>query len=143
MSGIRDGLPIAPGSGIWRLSHLLLHVRDLERSVAFYERLLGLSVREHGALAGGRPYVSMAQGIGLTAATDAETASFDHIALRCPGGIDGVRRLLDASGIDHEAPRRTPYGLSIYFRDPDGHRVECHDSTGFGGDGAEGDGRGG
>ena len=142
MSEVRDGLPIAPGSGIWRLSHLLLHVRDLERSVAFYEQLLGLSVREHGVLAGGRPYVSMAQGIGLTAATGADTASFDHIALRCPGGIDGVRRLLEASGIDHEVPRRTPYGLSVYFRDPDGYVVECHDSTGFGGDGGEGDGRG-
>jgi catechol 2,3-dioxygenase-like lactoylglutathione lyase family enzyme len=58
-------------------------------------------------------------------------ASFDHVAFRCPNGIDAVVQCLEAAGVPYEAPRRTPYGLSVYFRDPDGNRIECHDSTGY------------
>jgi len=135
MTHVRDGLPIATASGIWRVSHILLEVDDLERSVAFYEGLLGLTVRERAVLADGRPYVSMEQGLGLTTRSAASDApSFDHLAFRCPEGIDAVRQLLESREIPFEPIRRTPYGLSIYFRDPDAYRIECHDSTGFGGD---------
>ncbi len=135
MTDVRDGLPIAAASGIWRVSHILLEVDDLERSVAFYEGLLGLAVRERAVLGDGRHYVSMEQGLGLTTRSGAsDGSSFDHLAFRCPGGIDAVRQLLESAAIPFEPIRRTPYGLSIYFRDPDGYRIECHDSTGFGGD---------
>ncbi|HEX5451840.1 MAG TPA: VOC family protein [Candidatus Limnocylindrales bacterium] len=126
--------PAVAPSGISRLSHLLLEVDSLEQSLAFYQDFLGLQVGERGQLNDGRPYVSMDQGIGFVIRKGPVCSSFDHIAFRCPGGIEQVRTLLEARGIAYEEPRRTRYGLSIYFLDPDGYRIECHDSTGFGGD---------
>jgi catechol 2,3-dioxygenase-like lactoylglutathione lyase family enzyme len=114
------------------ISHILLQVADLERSVKFYVDTLGFQIRHRDKLADGREYVNTLQGLGLTTwPRDAPRGhTCDHIAFRCPDGIEAVMARLTTAGIAHEEPRRTPYGLSVYFRDPDGNRVECHDSTG-------------
>lgn len=118
------------------VSHLLLQVADLDRSVDFYVGVLGFRVRERSTMADGRSFVATEQGLGLTTrpAMAPGEASFDHLAFRCTEGIEPVLHALESMGLKYEAPRRTPYGLSIYFRDPDGYRIECHDNTGIGGD---------
>jgi catechol 2,3-dioxygenase-like lactoylglutathione lyase family enzyme len=122
-----------PALGITKISHVLLHVTDLERARRFYCDFLGMEVRGSAEMADGRPYLSMTEGLGITTypADQLQGASFDHVAFRCPNGIDAVVQCLEAAGVPYEAPRRTPYGLSVYFRDPDGNRIECHDSTGY------------
>ena len=123
--------------GIASVSHLLLEVDDLERAVDFYVGFLDFAVRERDTLGDGRPFVATVQGLGLVARhpTSVGSPSFDHLAFRCPSGIEPLITKLDSHGREYEGPRRTPYGLSIYFHDPDGYRIECHDNTGVGGGG--------
>ncbi len=123
-------------SVIATVSHILLEVSDLERSIDFYVDLLGFRIRERDELGDGRPFVATHQGLGLTIRKqpDHGAPSFDHLAFRCPQGIEPMMTLLEGAGITYEVPRRTPYGMSMYFRDPDGYRIECHDNSGFGGD---------
>lgn len=120
------------------VSHLLLEVADLDRSVDFYAGVLGFRVRERSTLADGRSFVATEQGLGLTtrSATVSGASSFDHLAFRFPGGIEVVIQVLERIGLGYEPPRRTPYGHSIYLRDPDGYRIECHDNSGIGGVGS-------
>ena len=122
-------------AGIAKVSHILLEVADLERSVRFYVDFLGFEIRQQDTLGDGRPFVATTQGLGLTEPTTpaATGVAFDHLAFRCPDGIERLRAMLDGAGIAYEGPRTTPYGLSLYFHDPDGHRLECHDNSGFGG----------
>ena len=126
-----------PALGISRISHVLLHVTDLERARRFYCDFLGMQVRGAAEMADGRPYLSMTEGLGITTYPAGQSQggglNFDHVAFRCPNGIDQVVRHLAEAGVPYEEPRRTPYGLSVYFRDPDGNRIECHDSTGYDG----------
>lgn len=118
------------------VSHLLLEVSDLDRSLDFYVGLLGFTVRERSTIADGRAFAATDQGMGITTRSTAAAGappSFDHLAFRCPDGITSVMRRLEGAEVPYEPPRRTPYGLSIYFRDPDGYRIECHDNSGLGG----------
>jgi catechol 2,3-dioxygenase-like lactoylglutathione lyase family enzyme len=120
-------------AAISRISHILLQVRDLDDSVRFYVETLGFQIRHRGTLDDGREYVNTLQGLGLTTwPPDAvQGRTLDHMAFRCPDGIEAILERLRAAAIPHEEPRRTPYGQSVYFRDPDGNRIECHDSTGI------------
>ncbi len=132
--------PAGPKAVISTVSHLLLEVSDLDRHVEFYVGVLGFRVRERSTLADGRSLVATEQGLGLTThATAASGApSFDHLAFRCPNGLPPVIDALETIGLAYEGPRRTPYGLSIYFHDPDGYRIECHDDSGIGGSNGQG-----
>jgi catechol 2,3-dioxygenase-like lactoylglutathione lyase family enzyme len=118
---------------ITKVSHLLLQVSDLDKAVKFYVDFLGFEVRIQDKLADGRAYVSTTQGLGLTTfpPTGGSSGTCDHIAFRCPNGIEPIIEKLQGAGIPFEGPMRTPYGLSVYFRDPDGNRIEMHDSTGL------------
>jgi catechol 2,3-dioxygenase-like lactoylglutathione lyase family enzyme len=112
----------------------LLQVTDLDRALRFYVDLLGFQVRERAQLTDGRTFVSTIQGLGLTTLPSgaATGQSLDHLAFRCPAGIEPLLEKLRAAGIAYEGPRRNAYGHSVYFRDPDGNRVECHDAEAAG-----------
>ena len=119
---------------IERLDHLVLTVRDIERSVAFYVQVLGMSEIRFGedrrALAFGR------QKINLHPA-DAPVAP--HAARPTPGSADlclitrtplaDVLTHLEQHGVRVEegpVPRTGALGPieSVYFRDPDGNLIE-------------------
>lgn len=117
-----------------RLDHIVLTVRDIERSIAFYVRVLGLApVR----FAGGRRAVQFGdQKINLHQAG----AEYEpHAATPTPGSadlcfvsrqpLDVVTEQLAREGVPiEEGPvRRTGARgpmMSIYLRDPDGNLIE-------------------
>jgi catechol 2,3-dioxygenase-like lactoylglutathione lyase family enzyme len=117
---------------VQRVSHLLLQVTDLQRAIDFYVGLLGFQVKIEDKLADGRRYVSTLQGLGLTTFPESGGAphTCDHIAFRCVDGIEPVVERLKAAGVRYQEPRRSPYGNSVYFWDPDGNQLELHDSSG-------------
>lgn len=98
------------------LRHISLKARDLEETVDFYTRLLGLEV--------------------------AFRAPPKRVFVATPGGGDLVdfvksrEKLGPRQGLDHFGLKVTARGLkkierrlkenSIYFRDPNGYRVECY-----------------
>ncbi len=117
-----------------RLDHLVLTVADIEASVAFYERVLGMRAV---TFAGGRRALAFgAQKINL----HAHGHEFEPKAARpTPGCADlcfltevplaEVQSHLAACGVAViEGPvRRTGATgpiLSVYFRDPDGNLIE-------------------
>jgi catechol 2,3-dioxygenase-like lactoylglutathione lyase family enzyme len=117
------------------IDHLKLHVRDVERSRAFYAAAL--------APLGYRVMLEPRPGeVGMGAdrpdfwlALDREAASFAHVAFRVDSTdlVDAFHRAgLDAGGRDNGAPGPRPqYHLRYYgafVLDPDGNNVEavCH-----------------
>ena len=114
-----------------RLGAVHLTVADLDRSVAYYESALGLSVRERG---GGRALLG-AGGVDLLVLVEEPGArpadgycGLYHFALLVPERADLARFLA------HAARDRVPLtGLSdhfvseaIYLRDPDHHGIEVY-----------------
>jgi catechol 2,3-dioxygenase-like lactoylglutathione lyase family enzyme len=115
------------------LDHVALAVKDLERSMAWYQEVLGLE-RRHQEVWGEVPAMLCA---GMTCvaffptATDApnpppddNTIAMRHLAFRVnranfeKAQAELRRRGVDFDFQDHEISH------SIYFADPDGHRLE-------------------
>ncbi|QFS82685.1 Glutathione transferase FosA [Roseivivax sp. THAF40] len=107
------------------LNHLTLAVSDLDRSVAFYRDILGGTPR---AASDGMTYMSLgALWLCLEASDEVRPArGGTHYAFSASGSAFEAlaRRIRGAAPIWKE---NRSEGASVYFLDPDGHRLELHD----------------
>jgi catechol 2,3-dioxygenase len=114
-----------------RMGAVHLAVSDLERSLAYYETTIGLSIREHGA---GRALLS-AGGDDLLVLIEQPVArpsrgycGLYHFALLLPQRVDLARWLAHAAH-DHVALEGLAdhfVSEAIYLSDPDGHGIEIY-----------------
>jgi len=122
-----------------RLDHLVLTVRDLERTVAFYESVLGMTTTRDP----GRP-VSVHFGRQKINLHQADRTFEPKALTPTPGSgdlcliteypLDDVVAHLDKHGVDIElgpVPRTGATGpiTSVYFRDPDQNLLEVSTYT--------------
>jgi catechol 2,3-dioxygenase-like lactoylglutathione lyase family enzyme len=119
--------------------HLVLRIRDLDRSLAFYERLLGLPIEGlESYRRGEKPFVSLRVGDALLDLVPdgsydptlaADVSGFVHFCVTLEG-LDATIGRLRAAGVhllhDEPVPRGGARGVgpSVYVNDPDGYVVE-------------------
>jgi catechol 2,3-dioxygenase len=117
------------------IGHVVLRVRDLERSIPFYE-MLGFTLVEQipGAMAfftatGENHHDLALQQVGAGAASpDPGMTGLYHIAIRLPSD-DHVRqafRRLATAGVDLVGTADHAVSHSLYLRDPDGIEIELY-----------------
>lgn len=114
------------------IDHLVLRVADVERSIRFYEDVLGAKVERHVERIGlvqmraGRSMIDLVPG---EPAAGAKGRNLDHFCLRIdPWHEAAIRAHLGRHGID-AGETASRYGAegdgpSIYIADPDGNTVE-------------------
>jgi glyoxylase I family protein len=126
---------------IRHIDHLVLRVRDIERSIGFYRQALGCEVarrRDDLGLVHLRAGTSMIDLVSIDgplgrkggAAAGEQGRNLDHLCLRIdvfdetalrshllPFGLDAGQRAASRFGAEGEGP-------SVYFSDPDGNVIE-------------------
>ena len=111
------------------LNHVALHVRDVERSNAFYRDLLGLPVmkRPDFSFPGAWYRIGRDQELHLIGGRAAEVLSgprLSHFAMQVEDIEEAVKEV-ESKGIEIIHRQTRPDGaFQIYFLDPDGHCVE-------------------
>lgn len=109
------------------INHVVLHVVDLERSLAFYIGILGCEDRHAG---GGDPARSASflrcgmQGLDLFQVEGSAHAGeeMNHMALEVEAEeIGEVLTALAAAGVECSEPTSRN---TVFIKDPDGHRIE-------------------
>ena len=116
-----------------RMGEVQLTVSDLARSIDYYERVIGLEVREHageqatlGAIDGGENLLVLTEVAG--ARPDPRATGLYHFALLLPEREDlgawlahAVRERISLEGAsDHFVSE------AVYLRDPDNHGIEIY-----------------
>ncbi len=107
-------------------SRILLHPKDLERTLRFYEETLGLAVfREWGNAANRGVVFFLGAGLLEVSGTSDEPPSPATRLLLQVRDVERERQRLGALGVQiDEEPARKPWGLiEMVVRDPDGLRV--------------------
>jgi catechol 2,3-dioxygenase-like lactoylglutathione lyase family enzyme len=123
---------------IGKLGHVVLNVRDVERSARFYTEVLGFEISDvypEEMVPGGMVFLRCNpdhHGIALVGSLTEPTANADlnHIAFEV-ATLDEVARAYDhlrRSGveIDFAGRRRAGCQIAVEFRDPDNHRLEIY-----------------
>lgn len=111
------------------INHLTFSVRDLGRAMEFYTKTLGFRpvARWSGGayLLAGDAWVTL---ILEPAADNVTSTGYSHAAFSVAGeGFEALARCVRGSGAEVWQENRTE-GASLYFTDPDGHRLELHAS---------------
>jgi catechol 2,3-dioxygenase-like lactoylglutathione lyase family enzyme len=107
------------------VDHVVLHVNDVQRSKKFYTEILGMiAYREDNGqvfLHAGQQGVALfkkADNTPLTGGND-----LNHLALNVAAGTyEALRAELESQGV--AVTGRPGEDRCIYFRDPDGHRLQ-------------------
>ena len=127
-----QGPPLRPRN----LNHVSLIVSDLQRSVAFYQRVFGLDVRSKQT--GGMNLAVGEQFLGIYQAGANAPAQINHLCFGLDD-FDPQRTVaaLEASGVKAES--RVRDGVAqVYCADPDNLRVQLQDVSFCGGVGTLG-----
>ena len=122
-----------------QLGHVVLKVRDRERSEHFYTEVLGLPVAARMdsppmtffTLGNHHDFAIVAVGAGGADAAPDSPGLF-HVAFKVGEGIDDLRRAkadLDARGVKIDGISDHTVSQSIYFKDPDGNEIEVYVDT--------------
>lgn len=132
--------PVPPASRIAAIDHVVLVVKDIPTTLAFYRDVLGLEVLgEAEWRRGERPFPSLKVGAGNM--LNVHQADYPHGALNPQAGsadlcfvwngpIEDTVALLRAKNVPIELGpvqrrgARGVMGTSVYFRDPDGNLLE-------------------
>ncbi len=126
-------------TGDYRLLHTMIRVKDLDRSIDFYTRLLGMKVLRKKDFEGGR-FTNVFVGYGdeasetvleLTHNWDQEEpythgSGFGHLAVGVPD-IYATCEALEAEGVNiPRPPGPMKHGTTViaFIEDPDGYKVE-------------------
>ena len=114
-----------------RFGAMALAVADLERSIDYYRRRLGMAVLEQeerrAALgSGGRRLLELEERPG--AKRDPDAADLFHFALRVPSRPALGRQLARLLATDTRLTGASDHAVSeaLYLRDPDGHGIEIY-----------------
>jgi catechol 2,3-dioxygenase-like lactoylglutathione lyase family enzyme len=128
------GLPFHIG----KLGHVVLNVRDVERSAWFYTQVLGFQVSDvylEDMVPGGMVFLRCNpdhHGIALVGSLETEAGNLElnHLAFEV-ATLDEVVRARDhlrqhGVRIDFAGRRRAGCQIAVEFRDPDNHRLEIY-----------------
>jgi len=129
-----QGLPFRIG----KLGHVVLNVRDVERSARFYTEVLGFQVSDvytGERVPGGMVFLRCNpdhHGIALVGSMTEQARNVDlnHVAFEV-ATLDEVVRAHDhlrrnGVEIDFAGRRRAGCQIAVEFRDPDNHRLEIY-----------------
>ena len=118
------------------IHHLKLPVRDLDRSLAWYQDRLGYEIMHEFVEDGVRMGIAMTHpngGPDFAIRLDPERASaaagFDYFAIGVPGrdAIEALAAAFTERGDDNAGVLRTPVGwVLLGVQDPDGHVVRFY-----------------
>lgn len=114
---------------ILELNHIAIHVKDVEKSYAFYEQKLGLKSIPRPAFdfPGAWFQLGAAQQLHLIGGRKENVVSFpegNHFALKC-SSIKEVKKELEKKNILFNGPKSRPDGVQqIFLQDPDGYYIE-------------------
>lgn len=120
--------PVAPSTTV---GTVYLTVADLDRSIAFYERMLGLRAGERDGdtasmFAGDEQLLSLTEQAGAQP-VHGHTGLF-HFAVLLPERVDLARWFVHAADAGAPITGLSDHFVSeaIYLRDPDGHGIEVY-----------------
>ena len=116
------------------IDHILLHVSDMERNIAFYEGALGCTVESRiprlgmVELRAGSSHIDLVDvgaPEGAWARGSAGGRNIDHFALAIqPDDVQSLRDHLKANGVVVTEEREEDGAVSLYVRDPSGNTIE-------------------
>ncbi len=116
------------------LEHVNLTVTDIERSIAFYSRLFGFSVRWQGKSSAGLPNAHVGDERSYVALLEVKEAGRFEAKFGDPGmnhfgfvvdDYDAFKQRLSEMGVTINDEADYEPGRRIYFNDPDGFEIEA------------------